>query len=985
MFSWTEYDSPRRRISGTRPRLPIRMLLATRGDPRLEEEFNLVGLVRRILGSHEDERAARVMLPFIYAGNATDESIAALVNRPWLEPDPARLSDPRADTGSHRPVAELRLPDFPLGAAAEAGPGFDIVHFVDPGLMIDDQPHFPLDNQRSLTAGALCDALVAMRCRLLILQSHNRYWAEQLARWTVGAGGPSVLTVDTLSPIGSERFFVNFYLGLLHNEGLRNEATWVDPFHEGVEARLHLAEGADEEWRFDWLRDGLKARAERFELSVRPFRSAADDGLPDPAVLVHASDRPLVERWRTQVDAMTGPASPLAPSLSDRLDGLGWHREADGVVPLTEIEDDLDLLEMVEMGFREAVLAPAPRVLNANFAGEGRLLEPHEPLRPGRRYDLLVDIGPQWDRAISIVEGHSAFPTQALPASADGHRIEIVFASDGFAEPLVAGALWLPDRGRSVPIVDGRQAEAPGPLRLPLTTPSLEMGTRTLHGRLCLFHGNNLLQSAVVRAILSATDAPAEASNSVTVDFVLSGGFHDVESLRTRRLEAAPADTGRGELRDMPVGFNITLNDDGGGTHRLILPSLGAPVSVDYDPDAAKDVLARARRDLLNLFWKRDAEGAIILTGGTPIGGLDDRNGKDRPGFLRDLLTLANTGSRLFAQLFSNVRPSADRTAAQLMNDVRAALARGTVVQIARTGSANYVFPWSLVYDFPIDEKRPLKFCPVVREWDEQSGRRTGPHATACPHGDHHAHDNLLCPYGFWGVRHNIEQPPSGRGPGEDAPWQAPRRTGGGGNALLQAAVTRDAALDGGRIAAHLHQLSTIQGFRFAPPAAADWTAFIPLLKAPQLLYFLCHGEYDPARREPYLGIGLRDADAQHRIYANDIAQAMLNGVDQDYWQRNAPLILINGCHTADLEPGQIWNFVQSFTQGGAGGVIGTEVSVRLPVATEAAELLLETLGKGEAVGDAIRAMRWAMLDKGNLLGLAYTPYCLADLRLAAA
>jgi hypothetical protein len=983
MFLPTAYDVPRRKRYGSEARLPIRMLLSTRGAPQRDYVFNIVGMVRRILGSHEDARAAKVMLPFIYAGDATDESIADFIALPWLEPDPARLERPREDTGSSRPVKELRLPDFPAGAEAEAGPGFDIVHFADRGFS-DGNPRFPLalSGNDSLAAGEFCDALVAMRCRLLILQTSDLYWAERIARWTIGAGGPSVLTVNPASPAGAERYFVNFYLGLLHNEGLSlnqaNQQGWV---HSEAEARLHLAADGDSEWRFDGLRDRLQLRAHRLTQAQQPFRSG-DSATPKLTPLFHASERSMLQSLQGSIDRMS--ADPPGPRLADRLQRIYWDRESGGVVPLTEIADELDDIDAASDLFRERLQAPAPRVLNANFAGDGEMLAPDVPLRHGRRYELLVDIGPQWDQATSIVQGRAAFPVEALPASGDGHRIDVVFASDDFAEPLVSGALWLPDRGRSIPMKDGRRGEAPGPLRLALTPPPLKKGTtRTLRGRLCLFFENNLLQSATVRATLAAEAERAETPNSITVDYVLSGGFHDVETFRTRSLEAVPGQdedgTGR---RQVPVGFNLTLNDDGGGGHRIILPSLGAPVSVDYDPAAAADVLTRTRTDLLNLFWKRDDNGDVVVRGGAPVGGLDDRNGKDRPGFLRDLLTLAKTGSALFGQLFNNVRGTSGRTAAQLINDVRVALAQGTVIQIARTGSANYVFPWSLVYDFPIDEKQQIKFCRVVKEWDESSGRRDGPLRTSCPEGDHRNHQNRICPYGFWGVRHNIEQPPSGRGPGEDAPWQAPRRTGSGGQTQLQAAMTSDASLDAGVIARHLQHLGTLHGLHFEPPVAADWDDFIPLLETPQLLYFLCHGEYDPARKEPYIGIGLRDQQTRHRIYANDLAQAMLDRINHDYWRDNAPLIIINGCHTADLGPGQVWSFVQPFAQGGAGGVIGTEVSIRLPVATEAAETLLTALGDGEAVGDAIQAMRWTLLDKGNLLGLAYTPYCLADLRL---
>jgi hypothetical protein len=46
------------------------------------------------------------------------------------------------------------------------------------------------------------------------------------------------------------------------------------------------------------------------------------------------------------------------------------------------------------------------------------------------------------------------------------------------------------------------------------------------------------------------------------------------------------------------------------------------------------------------------------------------------------------------------------------------------------------------------------------------------------------------------------------------------------------------------------------------------------------------------------------------------------------------------------------------------------------------AESVITKLISGARMGDAIREMRWELLNKGNLLGLAYTPYCFADLRI---
>jgi len=52
-------------------------------------------------------------------------------------------------------------------------------------------------------------------------------------------------------------------------------------------------------------------------------------------------------------------------------------------------------------------------------------------------------------------------------------------------------------------------------------------------------------------------------------------------------------------------------------------------------------------------------------------------------------------------------------------------------------------------------------------------------------------------------------------------------------------------------------------------------------------------------------------------------------------------------------------------------------------VASEAAELFLKYFGQLQPVGQALQKMRMEFLAKGNLLGLAYTAYCSADLILA--
>ena len=99
---------------------------------------------------------------------------------------------------------------------------------------------------------------------------------------------------------------------------------------------------------------------------------------------------------------------------------------------------------------------------------------------------------------------------------------------------------------------------------------------------------------------------------------------------------------------------------------------------------------------------------------------------------------------------------------------------------------------------------------------------------------------------------------------------------------------------------------------------------------------------------------------------------------------RTRPLVLLNGCHTAELTPQSPVHFVDTFAAARAGGVVGTEITLDQSMAGEAAEVFLREVATGDrvGVGEAMRRMRLHFLQKGNVLGLAYTAYCSADLRL---
>jgi CHAT domain-containing protein len=408
-----------------------------------------------------------------------------------------------------------------------------------------------------------------------------------------------------------------------------------------------------------------------------------------------------------------------------------------------------------------------------------------------------------------------------------------------------------------------------------------------------------------------------------------------------------------------------------------------SPGVVPYDPKAAETLLDQARAELLDCFFERDGDRTDRSRST-----LDERNGKPYGQFQDDLVALAHLGRTLYLHATGQVESDAEEEAPpQWTRRMRRALAERGVIQVARTGPANYVFPWALVYDYQLSRDAKPKFCPVVREWEH--GERPAQHGQLyCPHRDKDFHQrNVYCPFGFWGLQHVIEQPPSPARVLSTGGWKivdARRKIRAGPAMDVGIGATRDARLTASVLADHWKRVGGIESVQVLPSSpAGDVASVRPLLEGSAVIYFLCHGRFDPVREMPYLGIGPDEPNDRYQLFPGDVQDwANDPALEDGEWLDRNPLVLINGCHTAELEPGNILNFVTAFTYAGASGVIGTEIPVRLPLATEVAEMLLTKLARRMAVGEALRQVRWELANRGNLLGLAYTLYGLADLRL---
>jgi hypothetical protein len=597
----------------------------------------------------------------------------------------------------------------------------------------------------------------------------------------------------------------------------------ADPGDEIDAPRVDLIAGQDGDgalqftrWfdRIGWLID-----------NVRQADRRVVEGLTGvDMTMLHAQQREHLEKKVRDVAFKKVDRTRLIADL-DHLDDvrrkINWARESGGAIPLSDLSEAVPQLEATLDAFADArnhypelaselesearkLTGSAPRVLNANFAHPmtRAIAEPYRTLKDGQVYELLVDVGPRWSRVPSLVTGNDLFPEKALPPSDDGHRIQILFFSDDFLpvepprearsreqepgradgeefppvevpplsedapfgfsgeyrRPVVSGEIWVPAKfGRSFPIVDGVRASSSGPVRLRVRTPAGHEDDGSLEqasGRLSLYYENNLLQSAAVSVTIGREERFVATPNRIDVDYVLSGAFTDLTRYRARALH-------EGE-EPVPVGVNITMNDDGSGAHRLVVVGRDdLTVMRPYDPDDAKNVLDVARGKLKECFSLRNDDCVVEEPEPARRSALGADNGKSLKQFQCDLFQMAWYGSDIYSHTFGQL---SNPRLLQYLSDLADALESRRVIQISRTTHAQYVYPWAMMYDIPLPNRTiagKLRWCKVMAEWGTgPAAKRTGPAEKRCPYHDSPEHrQDTLCPYGFWGLKHDIEQP----------------------------------------------------------------------------------------------------------------------------------------------------------------------------------------------------------------------------------
>jgi hypothetical protein len=325
--------------------------------------------------------------------------------------------------------------------------------------------------------------------------------------------------------------------------------------------------------------------------------------------------------------------------------------------------------------------------------------------------------------------------------------------------------------------------------------------------------------------------------------------------------------------------------------------------------------------------------------------------------YLRELFEMGTTAWDLLFGSRTGSQEGASEAVGQLMALTR--LADGSHVQITyENGLRDFIFPWSIL----------------------------------CPPADH------VDPLSFWGAKYQLEQV-----------W------GGASRDFLQLEpVGVSVAVDPGFGEAQ-PEVDMFESFRaqagdrlrLDPLIANRDDLFTALSGSRHLYYFFCHG-YAPAgpsltrrdginvlrksiealpntHRQPWetlLALTAKMADEPWVFLGNAQITESAFRRERHYFNVRRPILFLNMCHSAALAPSITSGLVRLFLDRDAAAIIGTESPMTPTFAHAFANELLNNLFSGDDVGKALWRSRRHFLHIRNPLGLVYTLYGRATIKL---
>lgn len=320
--------------------------------------------------------------------------------------------------------------------------------------------------------------------------------------------------------------------------------------------------------------------------------------------------------------------------------------------------------------------------------------------------------------------------------------------------------------------------------------------------------------------------------------------------------------------------------------------------------------------------------------------------------FATHLTHLARIGRDFYHAAFPGRK---GREALAALHDAR----RDTVIQVAPI-AANASVPWGVVYDRPLDVAKYV--CDKFAEH--------GLHD--CPYGD-----DVVCPTGFWGYRHIIEQIPCWADdpllqPITERPDRVPRLQRFIHNPPGALTYCLDAYPFGTVVSQHrayMERLAGSKGMALRLGQSVDEVKQQFLQGGIHLVHFFVHGH---------------EQDGSHVLIIQDgdfLEPGRIAAWEAQLWDE-APLVLLSGCGTSSYTPEDFSSLIVALLRSGVAGVLGTEVTIYTSAALEYANQFFDYILHGTTAGHAMRDITRRLMVQYNPYGLVYTLFAASGIRL---
>jgi hypothetical protein len=630
-----------------------------------------------------------------------------------------------------------------------------------------------------------------------------------------------------------------------------------------------------------------------------------------------------------------------------------FQRETDALLPITKVrrqivEDraaEADIQDAVEEALaqpalREVLLAEQARTVDITMERDfgakraAQFLTSADYLIARQKYRMRVQVGRR--SSVSLVVGDVPPIDLLLPPPKRGRRhvLSVAFYTQDFdlGKTPPMQRLELPELGASDPLyfdvvprqnLESAKARIAVYYELPPDAPTEQFR-------------NHLIQTFLLTAaVRQGEDIWSESTGvKVELDFSINSRFDELETLKPRML-------------------SLALNDGAApASHMLAVKRSDTGLPVFFTEIELTVALKQIRADLT---WATidDEKGEPRFP--------DDRG--EEGNFDEALRRLAKAGSNLYNELFAralNTGLEPALNAARKAND--------QIIQAVHLAE-NFAFPWNALYDFDLPEQvhqgPPLPVC--------KGFTRSKPDGTLYSCADclkdcqHAVKKEAVCAYGFWGLRHQVEQLITTR-------LTKPREL----QPIADVAVRYVVGLPGTQLDRIPGDLASKLGSSVRP--IPDDQEILPLLWGPDrppVLLIVGHYKTAPVLDERE---GPRITLPRARFLTPD---DILNQRKQnpDPWGDPRSVVLLAACRGGVVDIRGVRNFVNMFTQVGAGAVIGPDAVIYEGLARSFATRMCDALvNERQSVGSAVLEFRRYLLRNFNPLGLVFTTYGFADL-----